>query len=86
MKSIYLFILATSLIVLSGCRHKVELPENQVINLSPTEAGVSMGPVHKRIEVRSPRNNKKLLDIDVWEDEREIEFRKDAQDVRIRHR
>ncbi len=86
MKYSYLSILTASLLLLSGCKHKVELPQEQQIKLDPSTNNVQLGPGHKRIELRSPKDNRKLLIVDVYEDERQIEIKKDAQDVRIRHK
>ena len=85
MKYSYLSILIASLALLAGCKHKVEL-QDQEIKVGPGTNDVRLGPGHKRIEIRSPKDNRKLLIVDVYEEGRQIEIKKDAQGVRIRHK
>jgi hypothetical protein len=74
-----------SLILLSllclGCQHKVKV-QDQEVNLKPSTNNLVVGPTHKKLEINNAKG-KRLLNIDVFEDGKQVEVHRGEQDLTI---
>lgn len=77
MRKYLVLVAAASLIFFMGCTHRVSLPKETAITLPPGQIDATLGPSHKRIDFSSPKTGRRFLSIDVYEDERQIQLRRE---------
>jgi hypothetical protein len=64
-----------------GCQHNVKV-QDQEVNLQPGHHSLAVGPSHRKLEINSAKG-KRLLNIDVFEDGKQVDVNRDEQQIII---